>query len=252
MSYRANRLVKTSVRTFAIVEQMSQTDHVRVSELATELETSKGIIHNHLSTLRELGYVRKVDDGYQLSPKLLQLGYQTRSNARLYTAAHDLLGEFSDRFETGVVLFEAAGSECVAVDAHTVSEATTFGVGTSVAVQSSLPGHVIYAQNGDADWIDSSHQYELSTISDAVDEQGYAVGPIASGIPLRCVASPIRNEADDCYGCFILIPPEGLSDQQTQRISEAAIRLRSRIENRLCSSWDETRSFATEKHSWIK
>ena len=194
MRYKANRLVKTSVRTFDIVEQMSQTDHVRVSELATELETSKGIIHNHLSTLRELGYVRKADDGYQLSPKLLQLGYQTRSNARLYTAAHELLGEFSDRFETGVVLFEAAGSECVAVDAHTVSETTTVGVGTSVAVQSSLPGHVIYAQNGDVDWINSSHQYELSTISDSVGVQEYAVGPIASGIPLTCVVSPIVNE----------------------------------------------------------
>ena len=53
----------------------------------------------------------------------------------------------------------------------------------------------------------------------------------------------------DCYGSLAVVLPEKLSDQQTQRISEAAIQLRSRIENRFGSGWDDTRSFATEKHS---
>lgn len=55
MDYEVNRRIATSARTFSIVEHLSAVDAAGVSTLADELDMSKGIVHNHLSTLRELG-----------------------------------------------------------------------------------------------------------------------------------------------------------------------------------------------------
>ena len=48
------------VKWLAII--LSAEGKLGVSALAAELNVSKGIVHNHLSTLRELGYVRKVGE----------------------------------------------------------------------------------------------------------------------------------------------------------------------------------------------
>jgi len=250
MTYEVNRPVKTSLKTFAIIEQLSRTDRVRVSDLAADLETSKGIIHNHLSTLRELGYVRKADDGYQLSPKLLRVGFRTRSNSRLYTFAHDFLAAFANQFETSVLLVETAGSDCVVVDTHDIPD-TTVDVGTAIPRSTSLPGQAISAQNETIDHGESVSN-DTGAMGDSLDEQGYIVGPLSDEITHRCVAAPIVDDADDCYGCLAVLLPTELSDQQRQRITEATVRLRERIETRFRSGWDDTRSFATEKHSWIE
>jgi DNA-binding IclR family transcriptional regulator len=251
MTYEANRPVKTSIRTFEIVEQLSRTDAVRVSELAAELETSKGIIHNHLSTLRELGYVRQADDGYQLSPKLLRVGFRTRSNSRLYTFAHDFLNAFASQFETGVVLVETAGSDCVVVDAHAVPDTAAVGVGTAIPNSTSIVGQAISALNDTTDQHASADD-DTATLGHSLAEQGYTVGSLSEEVPLNCAAAPIVDDAGDCYGCLGVLLSEELSDQQRQRITEATVRLRERIETRFRSGWDDTRSFATEKHSWIE
>jgi|AntDeeMinimDraft_4_1070355.scaffolds.fasta_scaffold00296_5 DNA-binding IclR family transcriptional regulator len=250
MTYEANRPVKTSIKTFEIIEQLSRTDGVRISDLAADMETSKGIIHNHLSTLRELNYVRKADDGYQLSPKLLRVGFRTRSNSRLYTFAHDFLTAFASQFETGVLLVETAGSDCIVVDAHDIPD-TAVDVGTAIPSSTSLPGQVISAQNDTSDRSESVSD-DTEAMGDSLVEQGYIVGPLSAEISHRCVAAPIVDETGDCYGCLAVLLPAELSDQQRQRITEATVRLRERIETRFRSGWDDTRSFATEKHSWIE
>jgi len=250
MTYEANRPVKTSARTFEIIEQLSRTDHTRVSQLAAELDMSKGIIHNHLSTLRELGYVRKVDDRYQLSPKLLTVGFRARSHSQLYRFAHELLEAFSDRFDTGVVLCERAGTDCVVIDAHQLPTATTITVGTAVPISTSLPGLVIAGGDTDDVSIDSAPEYDSKPISESVDEQGYTIGPITAETPITCVAAPILDASGNCRGSLGVLLTDGSSEQQSE-IVEATVQLRQRIENRFTSGWDDNRSFATEKHSWI-
>ncbi len=92
MTYEATQRVETSARPFTIVEQLSQTGASGVSTIAVDLEMTKGIVHDHLNTLRELGYVSKVDEQYHLSSKFLQLGQCVRTQSPLYRAAHTLRG----------------------------------------------------------------------------------------------------------------------------------------------------------------
>jgi len=257
MSFKANRPVKTSLKTFEIIEQLSHTDRVRLSRLAEELDESKGIVHNHLSTLRELGYVRKIGDRYQLSPKLLSVGFRARSQSRLFTAAHPPLSELADRLETGVVLCEPASTECIVTDSQRLPEGLDIGVGTAIPISESLPGLVVAVAAADEGSTDTTAEHEpaaeyhLAAIGEALTEQGYAVGPLTSATAVDCIAVPVVDDAGDCYGSAGVLLPADVSEQRSQQLIEAAVQLRTRIETRLDSGWESTRSFATEKHSWI-
>lgn len=252
MTYEANRPVKTTVKSFEIIERLSRTDRIRLSTLADELDVSKGIVHNHLSTLRELGYVRKIGDHYQLSAKLLSVGFRTRSHAHLFPAAHAPLTELAERFDTGVVLCEQAGSDCVVIDAQQLPPGVDTSVGTTIPASKTILGHVVDSQaSGERESTEPSNQYDPAAIAAAIDEHGYAVGPITAATAVDCVAVPLLEETGDCYGSLGVLLPTGANEQGSQQLIEAAVQARTRIERRLGSGWEATRSFATEKHSWI-
>lgn len=269
MSFKANRPVKTSLKTFEIIEQLSHTDRIRLSRLAEELDESKGIVHNHVSTLRELGYVRKIGDRYQLSSKLLSVGFRARSQSRLFTAAHAPLSELADRVDAGVVLCEPASTECLVIDSQRLPEGLDIGVGTAIPISESLPGLVAASTAADGESIDTTagnestddggsavedepaSKYDRAAIAEALAGHGYAVGPLTSATAVDCVAVPIVDDAGDCYGSAGVVLPVDVSEQRSQQLTEAAVQLRTRIETRLNSGWESTRSFATEKHSWI-
>ena len=252
MTYEANRPVKTTVKTFEIIEQLSRTDRIRLSRLADELDVSKGIIHNHLSTLRELGYVRKVGEQYQLSAKLLSVGFRTRSHSQLFAAAHPPLTEVADRVDTGVVLCEQAASDCIVIDAQQLPAGVDTTVGTTIPLSESLLGQVVDSRAATAsESAELSNTYDPAAIDEAIDERGYAIGPITSETAVDCIAVPICEETGDCYGSLGVMLPSGAGEQRSQQCIEAALQLRTRTERRLGSGWEATRSFATEKHSWI-
>lgn len=257
MNFEANRPVKTSQKTFAIIEHLSQTDQMALSRLAEELNESKGIVHNHVSTLRELGYIRKIGDKYQLSPKLLSVGFQTRSHNRLFTAAHSLISELSDRLETGIVLCELSATESIIIESQGLSPRFDIGVGTEFPILESITGLVAacsLSDEGDHETVltdDMAPEYDYPTIRDGLTEQGYVVGPLASSINVECVTTPLIDNSGNCYGSAGVLLPDAAPTEQTQQITDATIHLRSQIESRLSSDWESTRSFATEKHSWI-
>lgn len=243
MAYEANRRVETSVRTFAIIERLSHLDRAGVSEISADLGMSKGIIHNHLSTLRELGYVTKTGDSYELSPKLLSLGVRTRSESALYQNANAPLREFADRLDLGAVLIQSAGSDCCVVETYHLPPGT--GLETGTILSNSLVGLVLDLQRN----CRPEHTtYDVSTVAESLEREGFAIGSVASDVDRQCVAVPIVDDDDRCYGgVMVLLPDTGSPDP----ITDEAVRLRRRIENRFTSGWADERSFATEKHSWV-
>lgn len=252
MRYEANRRVETSARTFAIVEQLSLDDRVGVSSLADELGMSKGIVHNHLSTLRELGYVRKIGSEYQLSPQLLGLGLQARSNAQLYDVSHELCQEFASQLNTGVVLCQHTTSDCTVIDAYHLPPISNLAVGTELPLLQSLIGLVIQlTSNGDRSLSAGAGEYDTEELKQDLDATGYGTGPLSATHESYCVAFPIVAEDGECHGGIGIILTAEQRDQRLQQISEAASSLRERIERRFDSGWGGERSFATEKHSWI-
>lgn len=251
MEFEANRPVKTTQKTFEIIEHLSEIDRVRISELADQLDISKGIIHNHLSTLRELGYVRKIGEEYQLTPKLLNIGFRSRSHSRLFNAAHVPLTDGADSLDTGLILSEQAVTDSIVTDVRRLPGSLDITIGTTFSPEKSLTGLVISSVESQEIPDDVVSEYDPANISKAISDQGYALGPITQSISIDSVVVPIVDAEDYCHGCVTVLFPTDTSEQQREQIIETAVQLRTRIENRLDSGWESTRSFATEKHSWI-
>lgn len=250
MEYEANRRVETSARTFAIVERLSRTDRVGVSTLAADLELSKGIVHNHLSTLRELGFVTKGAGGYALSPKLLSVGLRSRSNTRLYQVANAPLEGLADRMDVGVVCCREAGSECIVIDAYNVSRRQYLDVGATLPLRESLPGLVLCVAS-ERELSVGTSEYDVDRIRSELATSRYAVGPVSTDAPETCVTVPVLDEDGECHGSLGAVVPEDRDQQQLERVAEATVSVRDRVETRFQSEWSGERSFTTEKHAWI-
>lgn len=250
MDYEANRPVEASARTFAIVERLSTVEISGVSAIAGDLDMSKGIVHNHLSTLRELGYVTKVDDGYQLSPKLLAVGISARSNTPLYQFGSDIVAPFAEQFDVSVVVCQRSGGSCTVLDAYKIPPALDLGVGTELPIRESLVGLVQAVEDSVVD-PDNTAEYDVESVTEDLEADGYAVGRLATDRSTECIAVPILDEEGACRGSVGVLLPERYGDQRLQRLCEATGSLRTRIEDRYEAGWTAERSFATEKHSWI-
>lgn len=80
--------IEATETSLAVLEAL--VDHegpVGVTRLADQLDSSKSVVHNHVSTLRARGYVVKVGDRYRPSLRTLQLGNRTRDHLPVYRAA---------------------------------------------------------------------------------------------------------------------------------------------------------------------
>lgn len=68
---------------FSIIEHLQQMGSAGVTELADEVDLSKGAVHKHLATLKSHGYVRKESGKYQLDFGFLTHGGYVRDNCTL-------------------------------------------------------------------------------------------------------------------------------------------------------------------------
>jgi len=87
---------KTTVRTFRIVEAIRDAGRARVTDLATELDLSKGTVHKHLATLEAVNYVVQEGETYRLGLRFLGLGTSVRADLDLYELAYDDLERLAD------------------------------------------------------------------------------------------------------------------------------------------------------------
>ncbi|MEF8852388.1 MAG: IclR family transcriptional regulator C-terminal domain-containing protein [Haloarculaceae archaeon] len=78
---------------------------VGVSELAVDLGISKSVVHNHLSTLRNRGYVAKRDREYAPSLRLLALAERTRGSTDRYREGWPAVENLADATGEAVELF---------------------------------------------------------------------------------------------------------------------------------------------------
>ncbi len=248
MTYEATRPVETTARTFTIIEHLDEASPSRVSTIATELGMTKGIVHNHVSTLRELGYVTKVGDHYQLSTKLLSLGHRVRTNAPIYQAAQSLLSSYAKRLNTGVVLYARTEQEIVIIDAHELSVSGEVTLGTASPFAECLAGVVSCLASDERELL-TTEAYDIDQLAGQLTADGLAVGRLSTTSSQSACCLPIRAPSGDCLGSLAVLLPA--DDDRREKITASAATLAEQIERQLAEGASNERSFATEKHAWI-
>lgn len=80
--------VKALETTNEIVEALDELNGARVTELADHLDRPQSVVHNHLTTLKELEYVVQENNEYRLGLRFLKFGERVRRRTQLYDIAH--------------------------------------------------------------------------------------------------------------------------------------------------------------------
>lgn len=228
-SAKAKNPVKATKTAFKIIRALQELDGARVTELSAHLNQSKGSVHNHLSTLYELGYVTKEDSTYRVGLRFLEHGIYARQRQPLYEIAKpevealaeetgELVNLLVEEHGMGVYLSRATGKNAVNVDAQTGTQVHLHNTGLGKAILAYLPESRVEA-------ILDRHgmpQTTERTINDrdalfdrleTVRERGVAFDDEERLPGLQCVAVPIRNEEGHAEGALsVSVPTRRMAD----------------------------------------
>ncbi|HKJ59533.1 MAG TPA: IclR family transcriptional regulator [Halobacteriales archaeon] len=223
MNPNAKHPVRTTEKTLRIIEALMERDETRLTDLADHLDMGASVVHNHLSTLEEHGYVVKDDDAYRLGLKFLELGGYTRNREELYKVAEpeierladetgELVNLMTEDRGMGVYLKRSKGADAVDLDTY---------AGMRVPLQTTALGKAILAYTPE-DRVDEIVDYhglprvtertitdrdELDDALDDVRDRGYAVDDGERLQGLRCVAAPIRDDENVAIGAISISAP---------------------------------------------
>lgn len=224
MQESAKNPVKALEKTVVIMEVLGDGKFASISRIADETGLNRSVIHNHLSTLLEHGYVVKNEDEYRLSFRFLHIGGNLRTNTELYSAAKSQLDELADQTGElvtlaieeqglGVILYRSKGEKSVDIDTH---------LGSQVPLHSSGFGKAIlaYMDREEVDAIVDHWGLEAKTPNTITDRetlyaeleeiaaQGYAVDDEENWRGLQCFAVPILDKDDTVVGSISISAPK--------------------------------------------
>lgn len=200
-------------RSFRILERLGERGGCGVSELAESLSVSKSTVHNHLQTLRELGYVVQAGDDYRLGLQFLGLGDRARQHHALYHVAKpetdSLVEAVGERAQVmveedgvGIYVYQSLADQAVRTDSH---------IGTVVDLHATSVGKAYLAHLSD-DRLDAAldgvtfDEQTPDTLTDAgalraeldeIAERGYAFNDEERTVGMRAVGAPILSADDD-------------------------------------------------------
>lgn len=213
-----------SVRTsLAILRKLRELDSASITDLADELDVTKGTIHNHLTTLEESDMVVRHEGGFRLGLRFFEYGEYVRSQRKIYeiskSEADQLAAEtgelanilVEERGE-GIYLYRSKGDQALSLDT---------GVGARVHLHKTALGKAILAYLPEERVIEIIDEHGLNpntknTITDreelfeqlaVIRDRGYAYDMEERADGVRCVASPIITNDRTVQGAVSVAGP---------------------------------------------
>jgi DNA-binding IclR family transcriptional regulator len=194
-------------RTVAILERVAELGEAGVTELADNLDVTKGTVHNHLATLEEHGLVIRNGEKFRLGLRLFEFGERTKSHHKIYDVGVpevDTLAEETGELGNllveeqgrGIYLYRARGDDALSLDTGIGSRVYLHQTGLGKAILAHLPEERV-------DEIIDEHGLEPSTEQtrtsrdtlfedlEQIRERGYALDTEERAEGVRCVAAPV-------------------------------------------------------------
>lgn len=228
MGREAKHPVRTTEKSLRIIEGLNRLDGARVTELAEELGMGKSVVHNHLSTLEEHGYVVQESNVYRLSLKFLDIGGQIRSKMDIYKVAEPKVRELAETSGElvhlaveengmGVYLCRSKGDQAVDLDTYVGCSHHMHSAAFGKAILAHLPSErvdEIVEQHGLPEITPETitERDELFDELERTRERGFAVDDEERLEGLRCVAAPIRFGSGVIGAISISAPTARMTD----------------------------------------
>ncbi len=221
-----------------VLELLAEHEALTVTEVAAYLGTNRAGSHRFLATLRELGYVEKVDNArYALTFKLLEEGMKFAGRFEIRRIARAYMLELSSAFRETVNLGFWDGKiithldkidsrEILRMDSGIGTQAPAYCTGLGKAILAFVPRQEV------TDYLDSieMEQHAPNTFTEAdaflkeldtTNARGYAIDDEELSPGLRCVAAPIFDYTGrPNYAMSVAGPATRMTPEKIQLIQE--------------------------------
>ena len=202
--------IQSTSISFDIVETIHELNGASLSELVEQCNRPKSTVHDHVTTLADLGYLNKNGQTFRLSVRFLKLGGFARAQSRFFQIGKveirelaEQTGEHANLFTEenglGIFLYKEKGPESVDLDTYE---------GMEVHIHTTALGKSILAEmtRSQRDRIVDQHGLEQvteNTITDrarledeleTINERGYAIDNEERIEGIRCVAAPVTTD----------------------------------------------------------
>ncbi|OYR42199.1 transcriptional regulator, IclR family protein [Halorubrum sp. Ib24] len=222
--------VQATATSLQIVEELYERNGAGVTELADAMDVSKSAVHNHLSTLCTLGYVKNIEGTYELTHRFLRIGFGTRERNTVYQAAQSEIRKLAQN--TNAVANLVVPEEADAIYLHRIgNDDHPIAVGGSVRLHGAAAGKAILAFRS-ADAVDEYvNRYGLDrktdrTVTDpatlrselrSIRDRKIAFDRGELDANWQCVASPIVVNGDPVGAVTVSGPSD---EMQGKRLEE--------------------------------
>jgi DNA-binding IclR family transcriptional regulator len=210
-------------KSFQIIHALKSRDGAGVTELADELDVSKGTIHHHLSTLEKHEYVVKQGSQYKLGLRFLQLGEYTRRETQLLEVAETKIDELAEQtgeianlmieqHSRGIYLYISQGENAVNLDTTVGTRQYLHTSASGKAILSHMSEkqleHVLERHGLPAETPNTvTSRAELKEELDEIRQQGVAFDGEERAEGIQCVAAPITDNRETLYGSVSVSGP---------------------------------------------
>src|SRR5690625_1150819 len=203
--------VQSFARGLEVIEAFGQTPAMTLTQAAEATGLSRATVRRFLHTLTALGYMRVNDKTFQLTPKIMNLGFAYLDSQPLVELVDPVLANLSEQLgqSTSVSVLDNTDVVYIARQETTSIMRINITVGTRFPAYATSMGRVLLAGLNDAELEAYLTKAELSEFTDEtitdetalvaeldkVRRQGYAVVEEELEAGLASVAVPICNRA---------------------------------------------------------
>ncbi|WP_162562366.1 IclR family transcriptional regulator [Salinigranum rubrum] len=246
--------VKATATTFRVVDALIRLETAGVSELADRLNLSKSAVHSHLTTLEQLGYVVRDEDGSRLSLQFFQVGARVRNRSPLYVVARTEIDQMATMsgLDAGIIVHERNEGMCVYSRVGRDDTEPRLTEGDRVPLHATGPGKAILAalsqtaldrffETGDREQFTSSTITDEETLREELQDvrsHGLAYENREYDDDVRGIGAAINGGEGEVLGAiFITGTTDTLSGKQLRQNNPGlVISAKNRIENQLQAS----------------
>lgn len=205
--------VQSFARGLEVIEAFGQTPTMTLTEVAEATGLSRATVRRFLHTLVALGYMRANGKSFQLTPKIMNLGFAYLASQPLVELVDPVLANLSTELgqSTSVSVLDATDVVYIARQETTSIMRINITVGTRFPAYATSMGRVLLAGLSAPDLDAYFEQADLNEVTDhtitdpaglraeldQIRSQGYAVVHEELEVGLASVAVPICNRAGD-------------------------------------------------------
>lgn len=223
MSDQVGTTVASVERSYTIIHALQERNGARIQELSTHLDLAPSTIHKHLATLKQLGYVRKEGDEYQLGMRFLTIGGHIRNSKKGYRLAIELVSRLVNEVDEraqfvvedggrGFYLHTGITQHAVQIDRQMGKRRYLHASASGKAILANLPDdrveEILDRWGMPAETPATiTDRKELYVELEEIRATGVAFNDGESIEGLRAVGAPVKTPQDTVLGAFSVSAP---------------------------------------------